>query len=468
MFTFSRLSLAWQFILSSFLILLIGMLVVGTWVGLQIERGVTQRTAALTALYVDSLVGHHLPPMATTAQLDPDEWEPIDMLFSNTPMGRQIVSFKLWGPGGTILYSTDKTLIGRTFPLQPEISEAFTGQVRSSIVTPGTTANADELRRWPRLIRTFAPVHMNGANNIIAAAEFDQTTFDLDREVSAAQQRSWAVVAAATLAMYLLLTGLVGRASAIIRRQQRERQDQVKQLITLLEQNAQLHDRIHRAAARSTALNERFLRRLSSELHDGPCQDIGLALLRIEAPVDGNADGASGPRDDSQSEDQKTVRTALQSALAELRSISTGLWLPALDALSPAEVVDRAVRHYESKTGVSVSISVVELPERAPFPVKIALYRLLQEALTNGFRHASGTGQQVRLWVNDGYLCTRITDAGSGFDPGAVAKNGHLGLVGMRERVELLGGAFEVRSTLGKGTAVEARLPLSLPEDGNG
>jgi signal transduction histidine kinase len=107
-----------------------------------------------------------------------------------------------------------------------------------------------------------------------------------------------------------------------------------------------------------------------------------------------------------------------------------------------------------------------------PFPVKITLYRVLQEALSNGYRHAPGARQEVRLSVEDGYLFAQIADAGTGFDAQAVAntvsRNGHLGLAGMRERVEVLGGAFSVQTMPGQGTTVQARLPLTLPEDDYG
>jgi signal transduction histidine kinase len=318
-------------------------------------------------------------------------------------------------------------------------------------------------------------VHTSGANKVVAVAEFQQPAADLDRIVQTGQQSTWAVVGTATLVMYLLLAGLVGRASVIISRQERERQDRVKQLTALLEQNARLNDRVQSAAARSTALNEQFLRRLSSDLHDGPCQDLGLALLRIEALSDGGSPGATPVSSNGSSPalpgkgDFQTVQTAMQAALTELRTISTGLWMPELEHLSLAEVAERAVHDYESKTGVEVLRSIRALPQDAPLPVKITLYRVLQEALINGFRHDSATGQTVRVWADDGHLSARVGDNGTGFDIQAVAnkvtRNGHLGLVGMRERVEMLGGAFAVQAAPGQGTTVQARLPLTLPED---
>jgi signal transduction histidine kinase len=89
---------------------------------------------------------------------------------------------------------------------------------------------------------------------------------------------------------------------------------------------------------------------------------------------------------------------------------------------------------------------------------------LLQESLANGFRHASGVSQRVEIIGRDGQLVVEVADAGKGFDPQAVSADGHLGLAGMRERVEILGGTFDVESAPGAGTVIRARLPLAVPE----
>ena len=117
-------------------------------------------------------------------------------------------------------------------------------------------------------------------------AEFYQTTDELARETGAAQRRSWLVVAATMAVMYLLLFGLVRRGSQTIDAQRRELGERVAELSRLLERNAQLDARVRGAAARATAVNERFLRRISADLHDGPGQDLGFALMRLEAMVD--------------------------------------------------------------------------------------------------------------------------------------------------------------------------------------
>src|SRR5438094_755017 len=109
---------------------------------------------------------------------------------------------------------------------------------------------------------------------------------------------------------------------------------QVSRLTDLLKQNAELHERVRRAAARTTALNERFLRRISAELHDGPAQDIGLALLRLDHVVARcevyHALRSSAHQD---SQDLAVIESSLNHAMQEERAISYGLELPHLGNL---------------------------------------------------------------------------------------------------------------------------------------
>jgi signal transduction histidine kinase len=88
---------------------------------------------------------------------------------------------------------------------------------------------------------------------------------------------------------------------------------------------------------------------------------------------------------------------------------------------------------------------------------------LLQESLTNSFRHANGSAQHVEAKAADGRLTVEVSDRGTGFNPAAIIPEGHLGLVGMRERVEILGGSFDLQSTVGQGTTIRVTLPLVVP-----
>ncbi|MBI4308200.1 MAG: sensor histidine kinase [Chloroflexi bacterium] len=457
-----RLSLAQQFMLSSLVILIAGMVVIGWWVGQQIEAGVISRTAATTALYVDSFVAPHLQGLGRGEPLAAEETTALGGLLQDTPLGQQVVAFKVWDAEGRILYSTSPSSIGRVFPIGGGLARAWQGEVTSRVSDLRDEENAPERERWTRLLETYSPVRLAGTSRIIGVAEFYQTVDALQQEVLGAQTRSWLVVVAATLAMYLLLAGMVRKGSDTIVRQQAELKDKVARLTVLLAQNEGLHERVRRAATRTAALNERFLRRISAELHDGPAQDLGLALLRMDSVA---AQCAACPFPDQEgrkvSEDLDTVQASLRHALQEVRAISAGLRLPELNDLSLAETLARVVREHERRTNTKVTLGLNGLPEQAPLPVKITLYRLVQEALSNAFRHGGGAGQQVRVAYAQGQLSVEVSDRGPGFDWAQVAdRDEHLGLAGMRERVESMGGLFQVETAPGKGTRVIARLPL--------
>ena len=294
----------------------------------------------------------------------------------------------------------------------------------------------------------------------------------LDRDLAAVQRRMWLMVGGAGLVMYLLLAGFVRFASDTIRRQQSELGDQVARLRELLKQNTDLHTRVRRAARRTTELNERSLRRISAELHDGPVQDLGLALLRLDQlapaalpaavalPAPSGSPAAAAPPPDFQ-----VVQSSLQHALTEIRAISAGMGLPELENRTPAETVARAVSGHEQRTGTRVDLRINGLPDRLALPLKITLYRIIQEALSNAYRHGGGAGQTVQVDYQPPRLNLLVTDRGPGFDDTrSLEGDQHLGLVGMRERVESLGGTVRVESQPGRGTRVCAQLPLDLPE----
>ncbi len=92
--------LAVQFRIASLAILLLGMLIIGSWTGMQIERGVINRTAAVTALYVDSFISPHLQSLAGTGALTDTDLHQLEKLLTETPLGQEIVSFKVWAPDG--------------------------------------------------------------------------------------------------------------------------------------------------------------------------------------------------------------------------------------------------------------------------------------------------------------------------------------------------------------------------------
>ena len=169
---------------------------------------------------------------------------------------------------------------------------------------------------------------------------------------------------------------------------------------------------------------------------------------------------------ETQLDNVQIINNSVTSALKDLRAISVGLRLPELTHLSPEEVAQRAVRNYQRKTGQTVILKLEDVPAEASVPIKIALYRVLQESLMNGFAHAGGAEQSVYIRQANGSLVAEVSDNGKGFDVQMAGQDGHLGLVGMRERVELLSGTFAIDTARDQGARVCVTIPLkSVRED---
>lgn len=454
-----RWSLARQFLLANLAIVVVGVLITGAWLGNQIQTSVLDRTAGITALYVDSVLSPHLQSLSSSTSLAPDEVTALDNLIAETSLGQGVVVFKVWSPDGRVVYSRDERLIGRQFPLDPGLARAVDGGVSAEISNLDEPENEYESGRWSRLIEVYEPVRdtVTGSGRVIGVTEFYQLPDALDSEIGAAQLRSWIVVSVSGLLTYLLMAGIVKRGSDTIRHQQERLQQQVRELQRVFEQNARLHERVRQAAGRTTALNEQALRRISADLHDGPGQTLALALLRLESLQQPCVEPACALHSNP---DFSVVQGAVKDALTEVRAISAGLRLPELAPLSVAEVTERAISDHERRSTTPIDRRLGRLPEQAPLPIKIALLRTMQEALSNATRHGGGVDVTASVWAEDGALRLEVADGGPGFDLQAAERKGRLGLAGMRERTELLSGSFEVQSRPGKGTRVSASWPL--------
>ncbi len=454
----NRLTWAQRFLLASLLILIAGMAAIGAWLASQIEQGVIHRTAETAAVYVDSAVAPSLQSLANGDELDAAGKQKLDELFRTTRLGEQIPSFKVWTRGGRVVYSTSSEIVGDTFPISDELARSLQGEVTAEISALDKAENVSERAQGKPLLEIYSPVRRSGSDEIIAAAEFYQAVDELQNDLAATVQQTWLFVGAVTVGMYLLLAGFVQFASNTIARQQTELSAQVKQLQQVLNENAELDERVRRAAAQTTALNERVLRRISAELHDGPAQDLGLAMLKLDNVMARSE--AQVERDCQEEADLNAVKQSLAHALQEIRNISTGMGVPQLNNLSSQEIVARVVRTHERRTNTNVVVETNALPAQISLPIKITLYRVIQEALNNAYRHAQGVGQRVHVQGNSKELTIEISDQGQGaHEPNVDDESEHLGVAGMRDRVESLGGAFEWHSSA-QCTRVRARLPL--------
>lgn len=227
---FSRISLTKRFAILSLIILLAGMLVIGWWVTREIESGVMNRTASVTASFVTSFVSPHLQGLSESGELSPEQMETLDGLLFDTELGKRIVSFKVWASDGRVLYSPQRDLVGKWFEVGAALAQALAGKTVSHISNLGAPENLYERRRFSKLVETYTPWRSPGTGEILGAVEFYEGTEALAEEIRGARVRSWFVVVGSTAAMYVLLVGTIKGAGLTIRRQQEERARLMREL----------------------------------------------------------------------------------------------------------------------------------------------------------------------------------------------------------------------------------------------
>ena len=201
------------------------------------------------------------------------------------------------------------------------------------------------------------------------------------------------------------------------------------------------------ASERLLTVEEDERRRIALELHDGVGQTLTALTLTLDA---GNGPGGphgSGP-----------ARRLAETALAEVRHLAQRMRPGRLDERG----LTAAIRDLAGQSGfpVRVHVDAEEDPARTLEPtMTVGAYRIVQEALANAARHSGAPVAHVWIGARDGRLSVVVADAGRGFDP-AVAVEPGIGLAGMYERAELLGGRLAIQSAPGRGTRVSLDLPL--------
>lgn len=444
-----------QFVLAAALILGVSMTFVGSLVSQQIRLAAAQSAGEGAAIYMEAYLDEYVQELANARSLKPESVQAIDALVSQTSLNSHIVSVKIWLPDGSNVYSSKRPVF-YYHPAGP-IAAAMQGEVVTRLSPLDHDEHAYERSFNQPLYETYVPLREFGSGRIIAIGEF----YEMEREIDSIHLQVWAIIAAATLAMLVLLFLIVRRGDRIIDRQQAILRQQMCEREALHQQNTALQQRVNTASHEFATINELTHRRLGADLHDGPAQLLTLILLRLDELA---ALSTSTTR-----EPLETIRNAAQESLREIRGISRGLALPEINELNLDELLKLVVQRHEQRSETKVQLDLGELPEALSLSYKICVYRLVQEALNNAFHHAGGQGQRVSAECRQGVLEVQVADTGAGIDKGLQAATGshrsRLGLVGMRYRVESLGGTFELESAPGQGTRVTARFDLHDDEN---
>lgn len=448
-----RLSLANQFAVAGSVVLALATLGIGWWVTGQIEASVVRNSANASALYMDSFISPLSQNLATETELSPGAHRALDEIFTNTPLGERIVSFKIWDLHGKVLDAMDPAIVGQSFPVEDDLRAAINGQITSGFGPLTEAENAAESALGLPLLEIYSPIRQDWSGKVIAVAEFYERNDQLRDDLTAARWGAWATVSAVVLGLGSVLYFIVLGGSRLIDSQRRALDARMSELRVLSSHNTDLRLRVQGAAARAATQTENSMRRIGADLHDGPAQYLAYAALRLDALRDRITDPAAMTEVDS-------VAGAVTHAMTEVRALSRGLSLPEIAGHSLKDIVQRAADAHAVRSGspVMVGLHCTTEPE-VPLAARICIFRFVQEGLNNASRYGGGLGMEVTLTGRAKTLTLVVRDHGPGLDAKTVPQDGRgLGLPGLRDRVESLGGVFSARTHPEGGTELTMTL----------
>lgn len=212
-------------------------------------------------------------------------------------------------------------------------------------------------------------------------------------------------------------------------------------------------------AAQIITAQEEERKRVARELHDESSQALTTLIIGLESLLE------SMPSDPDHPKQQVlALRTLAEDTLDEVRNLALSLRPTVLDDLGLASAVRWYARSICGKAGLELALDMVNLEDRLPPAVETAVFRIVQEGLANIARHAQARHVLIRLQRSEGQIHAVIRDDGQGFDTARVLssqdRGGGLGIFGIEERVNILGGKWNLNSEAGAGTTLTVSIPL--------
>ncbi|HUP65149.1 MAG TPA: histidine kinase [Thermoanaerobaculia bacterium] len=232
----------------------------------------------------------------------------------------------------------------------------------------------------------------------------------------------------------------------------------------MVERRSRAEGRLVESERNLKALSDRILtvqeeqrRRIARELHD----DLGQSLTALKMDVGGLLRLAGD--EPATSTLRERIRQTLDATVDSVQRIAAELRPPVLDDLGLRAVLESDAQIFEERTGIECELSIAEESLRLDPRTETALYRIIQEALTNVARHSDASRVEIRIRNRHGELLLDVRDDGRGVTGAELEGPAALGLLGIRERAAMLGGTAHIEGVEGSGTIVSLRVPVAQP-----
>jgi signal transduction histidine kinase/ligand-binding sensor domain-containing protein len=217
------------------------------------------------------------------------------------------------------------------------------------------------------------------------------------------------------------------------------------------------YERLRWLTRRLEAAKEDERKHIAREIHDEMGQALTTAKINLKL-VSGSASGVERDRHIAD------AIGLIDKMIGHVRTLSLDLRPPLLDELGLAAALGGYIEALSKRAGRPIDLNIEEIPRDIPPEMEITAFRVVQESLTNVLRHAGAEHIEVEVGYHQQDLLLRVRDDGRGFDVRSVLERAavgeHVGILGMRERVESMGGSLEIASSPGDGTTVQARIPM--------
>jgi signal transduction histidine kinase len=245
-----------------------------------------------------------------------------------------------------------------------------------------------------------------------------------------------------------------------------ERTQQLDQVIEKLkheiEERKKVEEKLNESYKQIRSLSEHLQNireeertRIAREIHD----ELGQLLTVLKMDI-GWLNKKINNTSDGMKEKLKDISQLVDTTVQSVRRISSELRPSLLDDLGLVAAMEWHLKEFEHRTNIKTFFQEPEEDLELSDGVKTGLFRIFQESLTNVARHAQASEIHVSLTNYDGMLRLSIQDNGTGFDPQMVSEKRTLGILGMKERTEMMGGEYQIQTETGKGTTITVRLPV--------
>jgi signal transduction histidine kinase len=306
----------------------------------------------------------------------------------------------------------------------------------------------------------FVLIGLTAAAHVVVGVFVTKGVIYLDpRAVDPLIMHNWVRMATTTTLLGVLLTLMIDSVIRHVEASSRATTKALAKLRVAYERLGLLHGRLE-------AAKEDERRFLAHELHD----ELGQSLTALKLRLQLGARGAAGPAAAA-----GEAIALVDNLIARVRKMSVDLRPPLLDEVGLVPALRAYMEAQSSLSGVAMELeegtekTPLHLENRLPPDLEIACFRVIQESITNALRHASARRVSVLIVQRPTAIMLSVRDDGRGFDVAATLDNaaaqGHLGVVGMRERVRARGGTFHVASDPGSGTTVTVDLPFQTDQD---